>query len=204
MAETARPLVIRSVEFIGPMESADGWRPENELPEIAFAGRSNVGKSSLINRLLGRRAVARVSRTPGRTRAINFFRVNDRFVLADLPGYGYARISKAQKASWGPLIESYLRGSTVVRGVVQLVDIRHEPTADDLAMLEFLAALELPTVVVMTKADKLSRAAAAARHGEMASALGIPEEQIIPFSAETGAGRDDLARAIDELVEAPA
>jgi GTP-binding protein len=186
------------------METADGWRPENKLPEIAFAGRSNVGKSSLINRLLGRRAVARVSRTPGRTRAINFFRVNDQFVLADLPGYGYARISKAQKASWGPLIESYLRGSTVVRGVVQLVDIRHEPTADDLAMLEFLAALELPTIVVMTKADKLSRAAAAARHGEMASALGIPEEQIIPFSAETGAGRDELARAIDELVEGPA
>ena len=153
-----------------------------------------------MNRLLGRRAVARVSRTPGRTRAINFFRVNDRFVLADLPGYGYARISKEKKAVWGPLIEGYLSGSPNLRGVVQLVDIRHEPTADDLAMLELLARLQLPTVVVLTKADKLSRAAAAARHGEIATALELAEEQIIPFSAETGTGRDELAEAIEELV----
>lgn len=183
------------------MESAGGWRPENSLPEIALAGRSNVGKSSLINRLLGRRAVARVSRTPGRTRAINFFRVNDGFVLADLPGYGYARISKERKASWGPLLESYLGGSPNLKGVVQLVDIRHEPTSDDLAMLQLLARLKLPTVVVLTKADKLSRAAAVARHGEIAVALGLPEDQIIPFSAETGTGRDELARSIEELVE---
>lgn len=204
MAAPPRPLIIRSVEFIGPRESVDGWRPENDLPEIAFAGRSNVGKSSLINRLLGRRAVARVSRTPGRTRAINFFRVNDLFVLADLPGYGYARISKERKAVWGPLIEGYLSGSPNLRGVVQLVDIRHEPTPDDLAMLELLARLRLPTVVVLTKADKLSRAAAMARHGEIATALGLAEEQIIPFSAETGTGRDELAGAIEELVEAAA
>jgi GTP-binding protein len=199
VAETP-PLVIRSVEFIGPMASAGGWRPENTLPEIAFAGRSNVGKSSLLNRLLGRRAVARVSRTPGRTREINFFRINDQFVLADLPGYGYARISKERRAAWGPLIEGYLRGSPALRGVVQLMDIRREPSADDLAMLEFLGSLEVPGVVVLTKADKLSRAAASARHKEMGSELDLPEDQIIPFSAETGEGRDELARIVEQLV----
>ena len=105
----ADPLVIRSLEFLGPMATADGWRPTNELPEVAFAGRSNVGKSSLLNKLVRRKAFARVSNTPGRTREINFFKVNDRFVLADLPGYGYARIAKERKAEWLPLIEGYLR-----------------------------------------------------------------------------------------------
>src|ERR1041384_6630897 len=99
------PLVIRALEFVGPMATAGGWRPEVGLPEVAFAGRSNVGKSSLLNRLVRRKAFARVSNTPGRTREINFFKVNEKFVLADLPGYGYARISKERKAEWRPLIE---------------------------------------------------------------------------------------------------
>ena len=103
------PLVIRELRFLGPMATAGGWRPETTLPEIAFAGRSNVGKSSLLNRLVRRKAFARVSRTPGRTREINFFEVNRQFVLADLPGYGYARISKERRAEWRPLIEGYLR-----------------------------------------------------------------------------------------------
>ena len=133
------PLVIRKLEFIGGMASADGWRPESELPEIAFSGRSNVGKSSLLNRLVRRKAFARVSRTPGRTREINFFRVNSGFILADLPGYGYARISKEKKADWKPLIEGYLRGTPQLAGVVQLLDIRREPSEDDAAMLDYLA-----------------------------------------------------------------
>ena len=117
----ADPLVIRSLEFIGPMATAGGWRPPSELPEVAFAGRSNVGKSSLLNQLVRRKAFARVSSTPGRTREINFFRVNDQFVLADLPGYGYARIAKERKAEWRPLIEGYLRRSANLRGVVLLI-----------------------------------------------------------------------------------
>jgi GTP-binding protein len=194
------PLVVRRLEFIGGMASAGGWRPDATLPEVAFAGRSNVGKSSLINRLVHRKKMARVSNTPGRTREINFFRVNDDFVLADLPGYGYAKISKEARAAWRPLIESYLEGSSQLRGIVQLLDARHDPSRDDLQMLEFLAELGAPTIVVATKTDKLSRAQVPARIGELARAAGIDEEQIIPFSAVTGAGRDELAEAIVGLV----
>jgi GTP-binding protein len=196
------PLVIRKLEFIGGMASADGWRPESELPEIAFAGRSNVGKSSLLNQLVRRKAFARVSRTPGRTREINFFRVNSSFILADLPGYGYARISKEKKADWKPLIEGYLRGTPHLAGVVQLLDIRREPSDDDVAMLDYLAELELPTVVVLTKADKLSRNAADARADEIMKSLSLERDQTILFSATTGQGRDELAAAVASLVDA--
>ncbi len=197
------PLVVRQLEFIGGMASPNGWRPPAELPEIAFAGRSNVGKSSLINRLLHRRKIARVSNTPGRTREVNFFKVNDAFVLVDLPGYGYAKISKAQKAEWRPLIEGYLKESPMLRGVVQLLDVRHEPTNDDLQMLDFLGELGVPTIVVTTKTDKLSTAKARERVAEVAAAAAVDVEQVIPFSAVTGAGRDALAESIVELLQQP-
>ena len=194
------PLVIRSLEFLGPMASADGWRPENELPEVAFAGRSNVGKSSLLNRLVRRKAFARVSNTPGRTREINFFKVNDQFVLVDLPGYGYAQISKARKAEWLPLIEGYLRQSPALRGVVQLLDVRHPASNDDLQMLDFLADVGVPTIVVLTKIDKLRPRELPERLRELAIQLQLDEEQMIPFSATTNAGRDELAEAVVALV----
>jgi GTP-binding protein len=195
------PLVIRNVEFIGGMAEKHGWRPESPLPEVAFAGRSNVGKSSLLNSLVRRKSFARVSRTPGRTREINFFRVNNGFVLVDLPGYGYARISKEKKAEWRPLIESYLRRTTQLRGIVLLLDIRREPSEDDLAMLDFLAEVEVPTIVALTKTDKLSQAGAQERAGEIARALALQTEQIIPFSAHTGEGRVELLEAIASLIE---
>lgn len=197
------PLVIRSLEFLGPMATAEGWRPTNELPEVAFAGRSNVGKSSLLNRLVRRKAFARVSNTPGRTREINFFKVNDRFVLADLPGYGYAKVSKTRKAEWLPLIEGYLRASPALRGVVQLLDVRHAPSDEDLQMLDFLAEIEAPTIVVLTKTDKLRPREVPERVHEIAVALRLEDEQLIPFSAETNQGRDDLAAALVALVEQP-
>lgn len=199
-AATPDPLVIRSLEFLGPMATADGWRPTHTFPEIAFAGRSNVGKSSLLNALVRRKAFARVSRTPGRTREINFFAVNNAFVFADLPGYGYARISKSRQAEWRPLIEGFLRGSAQLKGIVQLLDIRHEPTEDDRQMLDLLAEIGLPTVVAVTKTDKLSRPQAAARVKEIARELALDEEQVIPFSAVTGAGRDELAEAVVALL----
>jgi GTP-binding protein len=194
------PLVIRNVEFIGGMAEKHGWRPDSPLPEVAFAGRSNVGKSSLLNTLVRRKSFARVSRTPGRTREINFFRVNNEFVLVDLPGYGYARISKEKKAEWRPMIESYLRRTTQLRGIVLLLDIRREPSEDDRAMLDFLAEVEVPTIVALTKTDKLSKAVARDRPGEIARALALEIEQIIPFSAQTGEGRVELLDAITTLV----
>jgi GTP-binding protein len=194
------PLVVRELEFLGGMSSPRGWRPETTLPEIAFAGRSNVGKSSLINALLRRSKAARVSNTPGRTREINFFKVNDQFVLVDLPGYGYARISKERKAEWKPMIESYLSASQNLRGIVQLLDVRHDPTKDDLQMLDFLAQVGVPTLVVMTKTDKLSKAQAQARVTAITASLGLEAEQVIAFSSVSGEGRDDLAESVISLL----
>jgi GTP-binding protein len=194
-------LVIRNVEFIGGMAETHGWRPESSLPEVAFAGRSNVGKSSLLNTLVRRKSFARVSRTPGRTREINFFRINNSFLLVDLPGYGYARISKAKKAEWRPMIESYLRRTTQLRGIVLLLDIRREPSEDDRAMLDFLAELEVPTIVALTKADKLSKAGARERTDAISRSLMLEPDQVIPFSAQTSEGRVELLEAITDLVE---
>lgn len=197
------PLVIRHLEYLGPMATKAGWRPENHLPEIAFAGRSNVGKSSLLNRLMRRKAFARVSNTPGRTREIHFFNVNKQFVLADLPGYGYARISKARKAEWRPLIEGYLAESPALRGVVLLLDVRHDPTEDDRTMLDFLADLGVPTIVAATKVDKLRTSEVDGRVQALAQAVGLDPDQIVLFSAPTGRGRDELAAALMALLEQP-
>jgi GTP-binding protein len=194
-------LVIRNVEFIGGMAEKHGWRPESALPEVAFAGRSNVGKSSLLNTLVRRKSFARVSRTPGRTREINFFRVNNTFVLVDLPGYGYARISKAKKAEWRPMIESYLRRTTQLRGIVLLLDIRREPSEDDRAMLDFLAELGVPSIIALTKADKLTKANALERVADVMRMMALEPEQVIRFSAQTGEGRIELLEAIMQLVD---
>ena len=188
---------------MGGVVDPDGWRPEATLPEIAFSGRSNVGKSSLLNKLVARKAIARVSQTPGKTREINFFRVNDAFYLVDLPGYGYARISKEMRERWRRIIERYLTSSSMLRGIVQLIDARHPPSPDDLHMLDFLAEIELPTLVVLTKIDKLRPRERAERLAEAALAMQVEEDQIIPFSAKTGEGRDDLARAVVALVQDP-
>ncbi|HEX6050198.1 MAG TPA: ribosome biogenesis GTP-binding protein YihA/YsxC [Gemmatimonadaceae bacterium] len=201
MTAAADPLVVRDLRFLGPMATTDGWRPETTLPEVAFAGRSNVGKSSLLNHLVRRKAFARVSRTPGRTREINFFEVNGRFVLVDLPGYGYAQVSKTRRAEWRPLIEGYLRASRNLRGVVQLLDVRRTPSDDDLQMLDFLGEIGTPTIVAVTKVDKLSPRAAAERVRALTESLGLDAEQVIPFSAHTGRGRDELAAAIVQLIE---
>lgn len=197
---SADPLVIRELEFMGGMATVDGWRPSTELPEIAFAGRSNVGKSSLLNRLVRRKAFARVSNTPGRTRELNFFKVNGNFVLVDLPGYGYARISKSRRAEWRPLIEGYLRSSPTLRGIVQLLDARHDPTDDDKQMFDMLADIGVPTIVVVTKIDKLKSSQVSTRLHALAVELELDDDQMIPFSATTGAGRDALAESLVSLL----
>ena len=194
------PLVVKQLDFLGGMASTAGWRPETALPEVAFAGRSNVGKSSLLNLLLRRKKAARVSRTPGRTREINFFRVNDAFILVDLPGYGYAKVAKERRAEWRPLIEGYLKHSPALKGLVLLLDARRDPSDDDRAMLEFLADRETPVLVAITKMDKFGGDAGRARVQAIAAALDLDAGQVVPVSAQTGLGRDDLAAALVTLL----
>ncbi len=198
------PLIIHSVEFMGGMASAGGWRPDSTQPEVAFVGRSNVGKSSLLNKLVRRKSFARVSKTPGRTREINFFNINDRFIFVDLPGYGYARVAKERKLEWRPLMDEYLRFTHQLRGIVQLLDVRREPSTDDLDMLDFLADLEVPVLLAVTKVDKLTRAQLPERLRALAKAIGTDVDQLVPFSAVTGQGRDDLAASVSALVETEA
>lgn len=173
------------------------------MPQVAFAGRSNVGKSSLINTLLGRtrNRIAKVSSTPGKTQTLNYFRVNDAFWLVDLPGYGFAKVSQAQRASWKRLIDGYLSGAFAPQGVVQLIDIRHDPTTEDRGMIERLAELELPTLVVLTKADKLGRERVRDAVTRTAASLGLDVDQVLPFSAKTGEGRETLLESIESLLE---
>jgi GTP-binding protein len=192
------------VDFLGGLTLNGGFTPSGEMPEVAFAGRSNSGKSSLLNKLVRRRKVSRVSRTPGRTREINFFNVNDTFVLTDLPGYGYARVSLEAKASWRPLIDGYLRRSTALRGVVLLLDVRHQPSKEDLQMLDLLSEVQLPTLIAVTKVDKLSAARARERVLVIQNFLKLDPDQFVAFSSVTGQGRDELAAAVVQLVAQPA
>jgi GTP-binding protein len=201
---SADPLVIRELTFLGGMAVKGGWRPPEALPEVAFIGRSNVGKSSLLNLLVRRKAFARVSRTPGRTQEVNFFQVNKELILVDLPGYGYAKVSKTKRHSWQPLIEGYLRMTSQLRGIVLLLDIRRDPNAEDLAMLDYLAELEIPVLVVITKVDKLGTAERARRMAAVTAAIEVDADQVIASSAHSGAGRDELAAAVTALVEQPA
>lgn len=190
---------ILRAEFAGAVH-APGRYPAPGLPEIAFAGRSNVGKSSLLNALLHRKALARTSRTPGRTQAIHFYRVNDRFLFVDLPGYGYARAPEALRRAWRPLVEGYLEGRPSLRAVVVILDNRHDPAATDLELLEYLAHQAIPAILVLSKADKLPRGRQASRALSIARAIaarpGLPAVKPIPFSIVTGQGLDGLWRAI--------
>lgn len=191
---------IGRVEFAGAV-AEPGEPPPELLPQVAFAGRSNVGKSSLLNLLVGRNRLARVSKRPGKTQQINFFRVDRRFFLVDLPGYGFARAPERVREGWGPLVESYLQETDELLGVVQLVDSRHEPTALDRQMLRYLARLRIPSLFVLTKADKLTRSERSERVRRAREELGVPEDQLLLTSAKTGEGRDDLLRSVAALLE---
>jgi GTP-binding protein len=175
--------------------------PQSGWPEIAFAGRSNVGKSSLLNLLLGRRGMARVSGTPGKTQTVNFFVINRTYFFVDLPGYGYARVPRSVQQSWRSLIEAYLTGRPELRAVALILDPRHPPTELDCTMHEWLSSYHIPEIVIATKADQVPRGRRRAAQDQIAAALGLSDDQAPVFvSARTGEGRLDLWSRIDDAL----
>lgn len=175
--------------------------PDNKLPEIAFAGKSNVGKSSLINALMNRKSLARTSAQPGKTHTINFYNINDELYFADLPGYGYAKVSQKEKEKWGKMIEKYLHTSKMLQAVFLLVDIRHEPSANDKQMYDWIMSNGFHPIVIATKLDKIKRSQIAKQVKLVKEGLGVDKDTIvIPFSAETKQGREEIYDLIDRLI----
>ena len=173
--------------------------PENELPEFAFAVKSNVGKSSLINALMNRKAYARTSSQPGKTQTINFYNINNAFYYVDLPGYGYAKVSLEAKEKWGKMIERYLRRSQMLKMVFLLVDIRHDPSANDKSMYDWIVYNGYHPVIIATKLDKINRSQVAKQTKAIRQGLGMAQEDIlIPFSAETKQGREEIWKLLEE------
>ena len=194
-------MIIRSVN----LETVCGVTsrlPENDKPEIAFAGKSNVGKSSLINALMNRKAYARTSAQPGKTQTINFYNINDALYYVDLPGYGYAKVSQSEKEKWGRMIENYLRKSRQLRCVFLLVDIRHEPSANDKQMYDWVVHNGYRPVIIATKLDKIKRSQIQKQVKAVRTGLGIESDvTVIPFSAETKQGREEIWTLIEHLTE---
>lgn len=194
-------MVIRSVE-LETVAGVTSVLPKNQLPEVAFAGRSNVGKSSLINALMNRKSYARTSSQPGKTQTINYYRINDQIYCVDLPGYGFARVSREEKAAWGKMIEKYLVTSEQLAAVFLLLDIRHRPNANDKQMFDWIQYMGYQAIVIATKADKIKRSQIPGQLRQMKEELKADEDTIIiPFSALTKQGREDIWDLMDQVIE---
>jgi GTP-binding protein len=192
-------VIIRKVD-LDAVAAIPSQYPEKGFPEVALAGRSNVGKSSLINTMVSRKALARISGTPGKTRTINFYNINDELYLVDLPGYGYAKVSKVEKVKWGEMIEKYITNRVMLKLVIQLVDIRHEPTQDDKIMFQWMKATGSQAVVVATKADKLSKNQMFKNIAMIKKSLQLEKDDLfISFSSETKVGREELWEIIEKV-----
>ncbi|MBR3502883.1 MAG: YihA family ribosome biogenesis GTP-binding protein [Clostridia bacterium] len=192
-------MIIKRAQFITSLDVLRPF-PGQGKPEIAMVGKSNVGKSSMINRITGNAKLARTSAEPGKTRLINLFNLNDEIILVDLPGYGFAKVSRDEKNRWAGMIEGYLSGSEFLREALMLVDIRHEPTADDATMVEYLRHFEIPFHVIATKADKLSRAQRGRNLPVICRKLAVQPWQVIAFSAEDGTGREQVLELFEGLL----
>lgn len=176
--------------------------PQNEMPEIAFAGKSNVGKSSLINALMNRKSLARISSQPGKTQTINFYNINEALYFVDLPGYGYAKVSQQEKEKWGKMVERYLHQSKVLKAVFLLIDIRHDPSANDKTMYEWILSNGFHPIIIATKADKINRSQLQKQVKAVRQGLGVDKDTtVIPFSSQTKQGRDEIYAVIDRLME---
>lgn len=194
-------MVIKNVE-LETVCGVTSTLPENTLPEVAFAGKSNVGKSSLINALMMRKSLARTSAQPGKTQTINFYNINKEIYLVDLPGYGYAKASEKEREAWGQMIERYLNTSEKLRAVFLLVDIRHAPSANDKQMFEWMAYVGYDPIVIATKLDKIKRSQIDKQIKLIRQGLGADKDSIIvPFSAETKQGRDIIWDFMDQVIE---
>jgi GTP-binding protein len=191
---------IKSAEFVTSATEQSHYPPEGS-PEIAFAGRSNVGKSSLINILVNRRHLVKTSSTPGRTQTINFFDINKNLTFVDLPGYGYARVPEAIKKKWGPMIETYLSGRRTLKAVVVIMDIRRTPRIEEQNLIAWLAHYSIAKILVLTKADKISKNRQDRQRAANAETLGVDKDNLILFSAKSRLGRDDLWLAIEKCLE---
>lgn len=195
-------MVIRKSRFVKSLAAFDAFEGQG-LPEIAMVGKSNVGKSSLINNMTGNSKLARTSSEPGKTRMVNLYLINDAFFLVDLPGYGFARAPKQEKQKWADMIEGYLRGSRHLKRVFQLVDVRHEPTEDDQLMVEYLRHYDIPFTVVATKADKLSKAQRGRSIPAICRALAVQPWEVMVHSSKDGTGRDRLLALIEAELAPP-
>ena len=193
-------MIIKHVE----LETVCGYTsklPDNDLPEIAFAGKSNVGKSSLINALMNRKSLARTSSQPGKTQTINYYNINRELYLVDLPGYGYAKVSNTEKEKWGKLIERYLHSSKQLAAVFLLIDIRHDPSDNDRMMYEWICAQGYAPVIIATKSDKIKRSQLAKQLKAVRTGLGLPAEAVvIPFSALNKSGREEIWETAERLI----
>ena len=189
---------VKRADFITSMKEYGDYVTKG-CPEVAFAGKSNVGKSSMINKLTNRGKLARTSATPGKTRLINVFQINQEINFIDLPGYGFAKVSKTEKESWGRMMQNYFATTEDLCHVFHLVDIRHEPTTEDKEMNLFLRQSGIPFTVIATKADKISRGARMKHIAPICRALAVQPWQVIPFSSEDGTGRDDILNKIEEV-----
>ena len=192
-------MIIKSAEFVKSAVKPNHY-PADDLPEIAFAGRSNVGKSSLINTLLNRKRLVKTSRTPGRTQLINFFLINKTFSFVDLPGYGYAKVPESVRKSWGAMVETYLSTRQVLRGVVLIMDIRRTPGLQETNFIDWLHYYNNPSILVLTKVDKLSKTNRIKQRLANAHALGVDVDDLILFSAKSRQGKDAVWGAVDQLV----
>jgi GTP-binding protein len=189
-------MLIKSSEFVTSAVKPEQYPPP-EHPEVAFAGRSNVGKSSLINKLIRRRRLVKTSSTPGRTQLINFFIINDNLMMVDLPGYGYAKVPAAVRKKWGPMVETYLSQRDTLKAVVVLMDLRRTPGVEEFSLIDWLRHYGIAAIPVLTKCDKLSKTKQKKQLDIAARTLSLPEEQLTLFSAKTGTGRDALWRRIE-------
>jgi GTP-binding protein len=193
-------MIIKSAEFVTSAVKKDQY-PPSELPEIAFAGKSNVGKSSLINTLLNRKQLVKTSSTPGRTQLINFFRINNAMMFVDLPGFGYARVPEKIRKEWGPMIETYLTSRETLRGVVLIIDIRRNPGQYEFDLMDWLFHHNIPCLPVMTKADKLKKNNRILQHQKAAEILGMDLNDLLLFSTKSRQGREQVWDEITRLVQ---